>query len=156
MKDKIEIICGIVGIIGGALGIFSWIHTRKESKRHFNQLTYNNHLKHKYRLCFENVRCPETDNVNMYYLWDLIDNMKGFKRDDNKFKGYMANLNFNDAFLYAEGIAFHNFTALNWFNSDTEVNNEYTIQDYKEKQIHIQRLKPFFRDFYVSVFENID
>lgn len=55
MKDKIEIIGGIIGSIGGTLGIISWIQTRTQSNRHFNQLTYN---KHKYKLCFENEKCP--------------------------------------------------------------------------------------------------
>lgn len=156
MKNAIEIIGGIVGLIGGALGIISWIQTRKKSNRHFNQITYNNHLKYKYKLCFENSHCPETDNVNMYYVWNLIDNIREFKRHENKFKGFIASSSFNDTFLYADVIKFDHWTALNWFNYDTEVNNEHTISDYNEKKIHIQRLKPFFRDFYLSVFENVD
>jgi hypothetical protein len=156
MKDRVEIVTGIIGAIGGALGIISWIQTRKDGNRNFNQITYNNHIKHKYSLCFENNKCPETDNVNMYYLWDLIDNIREFKKLNNKFKGLKTNVAFNNTFLYADVIIFDNYTALNWFNSDTEVNNEHTIEDYNQKKIHIQRLKPFFREFYLSVFENIN
>jgi hypothetical protein len=156
MKNVIEIIGGIIGAIGGTLGIISWIQTRTQSNRHFNQLTYTYHMKHKYKLCFENSRCPETENVNIYYLWNLIDCMREFKSHDNKFKGYKTNSAFNNAFMYANVIVFDRYTALNWYISDTEVNNEYTIADYNEKKVHIQRLKPFFRDFYWSVFENVD
>ena len=156
MKNAIEIIGGIVGATGGTLGIISWIQTRTQSNRNFNQITYNNHLKYKYRLCFENSRCPETDNVNMYYLWNLIDNIRDFKRHENKFKGLKTSSTFNDVFLYGDVIKFDRWTALNWFNYNTEVNNDYTISDYNEKKIHIQRLKTFFREFYLSVFENVD
>lgn len=99
---------------------------------------------------------PETDNINMYYLWDLIDNLREFRRCNNKFKGLKTSASFNDAFIYADVIVFKKFSLFNWFNGDTEVNNEYTIKDYNEKKIHIQRLKPFFHEFYMSVFENID
>jgi hypothetical protein len=156
MRNTIEIIAVIIGAIGGALGIISWLQTRTQSNRHFNQITYNNHLKYKYRLCFENLRCPETDNVNMYYMWNLIDNIRDFKRHENKFKGFKTNSNFNNVFLYADVIKFDRWTPLNWFNYDTEVNNEHTIRDYNEKKIHIHRLKSFFKDFYLSVFENVD
>ncbi|MBL7922540.1 MAG: hypothetical protein JNJ40_19650 [Bacteroidia bacterium] len=156
MKNEIEIIGGIVGTIGGTLGIVSWIQTRTQSHRYFNQITYSNHLKHKYKLCFENTRCPETDNVNMYYLWDLIDNIREFKKHENKFKGLKTSSCFNDVFIYSDVIKFDHWTPLNWFNYDTEVNNEHTINDYNEKKTHIERLKPFFKEFYISVFENID
>jgi hypothetical protein len=156
MKNPIEIIGGIVGAIGGAFGVISWLQTHKQTNRHFNQITYNNHLKHKYKLCFENSRCPETDNVNMYYVWRLIDNIRDFKKHENKFKGFKTSSAFYDIFLYSDVIKFEHWTSWSWYNQDTEVNNVHAISDYNEKKIHIQRLKPFFRDFYLSVFENVD
>ena len=155
MAINVQNIFGVIGAIGGILGIISWIKTHKNGNRQFNQITYNNHIKHKYKICFENDKCLETDKVNIYYLSCLIKNIKEFKKVDNKFKGFNTKLAFNDAFLYAAVIVLRNFTGFNWFVNDIEFNNEKTIDYYEKNKIHIQRLKPFLKEFYILVFESL-
>ncbi|MDP1801854.1 MAG: hypothetical protein Q8L81_10910 [Bacteroidota bacterium] len=155
-KNTVAIIGGIIGAIGGTLGIISWIKTYSKENRSFNQITYNKHIRYTYKQCFENSECPETDNVNLYFVWRVIENLKEFQRLENKFKGVTVKSDYNNAFIYSDVIKFDHSIGFNWALYDIEVNSKHSISDYEQNKIHIQRLKPFFKEFYLSVFENLD
>lgn len=152
----ISTVGGAIGAVGGVLGIIGWWRTKSEEDRIFNQTTYNKHIKYTFNQCFENNNFPGTDGVNMYYLWITIENMREFQRLENKFKGMSVRSCYNDAFLYGNAIPFDQLLGFYWYNQNFDEPSETNSNLYEEKKIHVQRFKPFFRDFYLSVFENLD
>ena len=147
----LAIFSSFTGLIGGILGIITFIKVKREKDEAKNKLVFYENIKVSYIECFEDQECYKYENINLYFTYHLSTNIVKFKKRGNKFQ--TRELNFLFERIYAWALQIENSKS-NWhgllFQDDKKISDEI-LHDFEKNKILFKGLKSDYANFHRSL-----